>query len=283
MDISTITGLLAGVGAVLVAFVMEGGSIASLLHLSALLLVVGGTVGATIVCFPLRESLLSVKRLRIALMDSTKQSTLNGNALIEQFVGYTMVARRNGLLALQGELPNIGDKFLRRGFELVIDGVDPDTIKHILQTEIEFMERRHRIASNVFETAGGYAPTMGIIGTVMGLVNVLGRLEDPSHLGPAIATAFMATFYGIATANLFWLPIAAKLRSKSEQEMTLRRMMVEALLSIQAGDSSRVMREKLEVFLGTRESKYDDEGHAASEASNVTAEGDEKVSVGSER
>lgn len=262
MDISTVFGLAIGVGAVIVSFIMEGGSVPSLLHPSALLLVVGGTLGATIVCFPLKESLLSFKRLRIALVDSLKRDNLDGLALIEQFAEYTLVARRNGLLALQNDIPAIKDRFLRRGFELVIDGVDPDTIRSILETELEFMEQRHRTASNVFETAGGYAPTMGIIGTVMGLVQVLRRLDDPSHLGPAIATAFMATFYGIATANLFWLPIAAKLKSKSEREITLRRMMITALLSIQAGDSSRVMREKLEAFLGIR--GLEDEGETKS-------------------
>lgn len=159
-------------------------------------------------------------------------------------------ARRGGVLSLEEEAQAINDPFLKKGILLVVDGTDPELVRNVLDIDLAMTEKRHSSNYSALEAMGGYAPTMGIIGTVMGLVNVLAHLEDPSKLGSAIAVAFIATFYGVASANLLWLPLASKLKKRSEDEMVLRQMMLTGILSIQAGDSPRVVEDKLKSFLG---------------------------------
>jgi chemotaxis protein MotA len=141
------------------------------------------------------------------------------------------------------------DPFLQKGIQLVADGLDQETIKEMLETELDFVASRHAAAAGMMDAAGGFAPTMGIIGTVMGLVNVLGNLSDPGSLGPAIAVAFVATLYGVATANLLWLPLGQKLKRKSEEELLLREVMIAGIISIQAGDNPQIVEEKLKSYL----------------------------------
>ncbi len=246
MDISTVGGLVLALVALAVSLVLEGGNFAQLINISAFVLIVGGTFGATLISFPMEEVLALPKLLGKAFGNKDDDPT----KVIDQIVTLVEKARREGLLTLQNEVKNLDDEFLIRGIELVVDGTDPQAVRSILETDIAFMEKRHRAGAGVLETAGGFSPTMGIIGTVMGLVNVLSHLnEGTEKLGEAIANAFLATFYGIFFANVFFLPLGGKLKAKSAGEMLRRELILEGVLSLQAGESPRIVREKLEVFL----------------------------------
>ncbi len=249
MELSTLLGLVAGFGALLAAVFMEGGSPAELVGPSAAVIVFGGTIGAAFISFPLKR-VLAVPKL---IANSFKAYKAESVAIIELIVTLADKARREGLLALEQDAKDVKDDFLRRGLMLVVDGVDPSQVRSILETETNLMAQRHEQGAAVLQAMGGYAPTMGIIGTVMGLVNVLGRLSDPSHLGESIAVAFLATFYGIMSANLLWLPIAGKLRAKSHEEVEMRNLMMEGVLALQAGENPRIVREKLSAFLAPKE------------------------------
>lgn len=251
MDISTVVGLAMAMGSIVAALYLDGGHLGSLWSGSAFLLIIGGTIGATFISFPL-EDLTQIPKLVTKAFTGSK---IDGTKSIDTIVALVEKARREGLLTLQNETAKIDDAFLVRGIDLVVDGTDPHAVRSILETDIAFMEKRHKAGAGILETAGGYAPTIGIIGTVMGLVEVLGNLSEPDKLGPAIAVAFLATFYGISTANLFWLPLAGKLKARSADEVLLREMVLEGVLSLQAGESPRIVREKLEVFLPPKAKK----------------------------
>jgi len=168
---------------------------------------------------------------------------------IEQMVGLSEKARRNGLLALEEDVAQIDDAYVRKGLQLVVDGTDSDLVRAILEQEIDAMAERHEAGARNYKSASGFAPTIGILGTVMGLVNVLSHLNEPAKLGPHIAGAFLATLYGVGSANVIFLPIANKLAEMSSEEINHRTMVLEAILSIQAGDNPRVLAEKLEAFV----------------------------------
>jgi chemotaxis protein MotA len=170
-------------------------------------------------------------------------------ATINIIVTFAEKARREGLLSLEQELVAIDNYFLRQGVQLVVDGTDPSLVKDILETEMAFEDERHKIGSGIFEQAGGFAPTMGIIGTVMGLINVLGNLANPDELGHAIAVAFIATLYGVSSANLIYLPIAAKLKLRNKPEALEKAVILEGVLSLQAGENPATVRDKLKAFL----------------------------------
>ena len=161
-------------------------------------------------------------------------------------------ARREGLLVLEEEARRIDDDFLQRGMRLAIDGTDPEMVREILSTEIHFLQARHKVGENIFTTLGGFAPTLGIIGTVMGLIHMLANLSDPAKMGPLIAGAFIATLYGVSSANLIFLPIGNKLKARSAEEVIVREVMVEGILSIQTGDNPRIVEEKLKAFLAPK-------------------------------
>lgn len=249
MDLMTILGLALGLTALLLSVVLEGGHIASLFSLPAFVLVFGGTIGATAVCFTLEELKSVPALLRIAF----KEEKYDTGQLIATLVGFAEKARREGLLALEEDLAGIEDNFLQKGMQLVIDGTDAELVRSIMETELTFIQERHHKAASIFETAGGYAPTMGIIGTVMGLVHVLGNLTDTESLGPAIATAFIATLYGVASANIFFLPIGAKLKNRSSRQVLFHEVTLEGILSVQAGDNPRIVAEKLAAFLAPKQ------------------------------
>ena len=245
MDLATILGIVLGLGSLLGGLLWEGGEASALLVPSAALIVIGGTVGATAISYTLQDlrvvPKLFVKALRNAPYDTAK--------VIEDIVGMAEEARREGLLYLENRLSEIEDQYLRKGIQLVIDGTDPELVKNILEVEIYSIEERHHVGSSIFEAAGGYAPTMGIIGTVMGLVHVLGNISSPEALGPSIAVAFMATLYGIGSANIFWLPIAAKLNNISQKEVLLKELMMEGIISLQSGYNPVLIRERLVAHL----------------------------------
>ncbi len=168
---------------------------------------------------------------------------------IEELVELSAIARREGILALEEKIETYEDEFFKNGLRLVVDGVDPDAARNMLETELTFIEQRHAKGAQPYEQAGGFAPTMGIIGTVMGLVHVLGNLANVEGLGPQIATAFIATLYGVASANVIYLPIAGKLKNRSQQEVLIRELMIEGILSIQAGENPNILSQKLRAFL----------------------------------
>lgn len=244
VDRATVPGLLIGVGALLIGFLVEGGGLTGLINVPAAILVFGGTIGAGMVGVPLG----SLKRLPRFISKAFVDRPVDPHQIVETFVHLADRARREGLLSLETEAHGL-DPFLKRGVLLVVDGSDPALVREILEAEIDAMHRRHQSGYGLLESMGGYAPTMGIIGTVMGLIHVLSSLENPSQLGPAIAVAFTATLYGVASANLIWLPLASKLKHKSAEEVWLRELMLEGILTVQAGDNPRIVRERLETQL----------------------------------
>lgn len=251
MDLTTILGLVIGIGALLLSVILEGGHIASLFSVPAFVMIAGGTIGATAIGFTVEELKTVPTLMRIAFKDEKHDVS----SLIATLVSFAEKARREGLLALEEDLNGIEDKFLKKGMQLVIDGTDAELVRSIMETELAFIQERHHKGASIFDAAGGYAPTMGIIGTVMGLVHVLGNLSDTESLGPAIATAFLATLYGIFSANILFLPIAGKLKNRSAHQVLVYEVTLEGILSVQAGDNPRIVEEKLEAFLAPTKRK----------------------------
>lgn len=250
MDRGTVFGLAIAVIAILSSAIIEGGNagpaaLLRLLNLPGALIVFGGTIGALMTCSKFEDILKLGKYISLAMKNENTEVI----GMIREIVQLADLARKEGLLSLENKLGNLENKFLRKGFEMVVDGTDPQLIKQILEIEIENMEERHGKVIQLFHQAGGFAPTMGMIGTVMGLVNVLANLSDTSRLGPAISTAFIATFYGVFTANIFWLPLGNKLKLKSKEEAAARYIVCEGILSVQAGEHPRIIAEKLLSFL----------------------------------
>jgi len=253
----TIIFLILSFAAMIVAFMLDGGHLAALLSPTAALIVVGGTVFVTGVTIPM-DILKTTGKIFIIALGNRKTNLIE---LIRYFRDLSFKARKEGLLALESDMNEAGiDPFIKKGISLAVDGTNPDLIKSILETQIEQISKRHRSQMYIFEAAGGYAPTMGILGTVMGLVHVLANLEHAENLGQQIATAFMATMYGIGTANLLWLPFAGKLKSLDQAEIKEKLMIMEAVLSITSGDNPQVMVQKLKVFLDSEALKQFESG-----------------------
>jgi len=245
MDIATVFGFILAIVSLLAGFLWEGGHAGALLQPSAALIVFGGTIGATVFSFSPRDLMVAPQLFKLAIFNKPSDPA----TAIEDIVAMAEEARREGLLYLENRLPEIDDPFLKKGLQLVIDGTDPELVKNILDVEIYTIEERHHVGSSIFEMAGGYAPTMGIIGTVMGLVHVLGSISSPEGLGPAIAIAFMATLYGICSANVLWLPLATKLQNISKKEILVKQLMMEGVVSLQAGYNPILIRERLVAYL----------------------------------
>ena len=267
MDKGTSIGLAVALVAILGAAVVEAGSISilfALINLPSAMIVFGGTLGTIIISFPLERVTQLGKVLGVAF----RQVASSERELVGLFVRLAERARREGLLALEGEAREISDHTLQKGLLLVVDGTDPELVREIMESDVAAMSERHEARYAIFEAAGGFAPTMGIIGTVMGLVNVLSHLDKPDELGKSIATAFIATLYGVLTANVFWLPVGQRLKQRNKEEVALRQLAIEGVLSVQAGDNPRVVREKLESFLplALRGEGEEDSGAAAQAA-----------------
>jgi chemotaxis protein MotA len=258
MSIPTVLGLIGSLAAVVISLLMEGGNLGAFVNPSALLVVFGGTFGATLVSFPSS----TVKKLPGLMGRAFKKERADVSAVGQTLLRLAERARREGLLALEEELDSINDPYLKRGVLLVVDGTDPDLVRGILESDLTVRESELEAEGGLFEAMGGYAPTMGIIGTVMGLVNVLGNLTDPSKLGEAIAVAFIATFYGVGSANLIWLPIGAKLKKHAEAEKRVAEMIMEGLASIQNGENPRILQERLDAYLPKRAAKPARQGDA---------------------
>jgi len=245
MDLSTIIGLLLGLFGLLGGFVFEGGTVGALMQGTAAMIVFGGTFGAVIAGTPLKK----LKKVPYILKMAFMEKKYSPHEMIDQLVELSTLSRREGLLALEPELEKFeDDTFLYEGLQMTIDGMEGDLIRDILDREMELYETQHLDLAKVFESAGGFAPTMGIIGTVMGLVHVLGKLSNPKALGPLIATAFIATLYGVASANVIYLPLYNKIKSRIADEILIKELQAEALLSIQHGENPNILRKKLVTF-----------------------------------
>ena len=246
MDIISLAGLLLGMLAILLGQVLEGGHLGSLLQPTAFMIVIGGTVGAVMLQSPWRAFRNGVAMARWVFFPSLPDQ----HALIAQVVAWSGIARKEGLLALESRIDDLPDPFVRKGLQLLVDGVDPEHIRQVLEVEISTWEADMKQATKVWEAAGGYAPTIGIIGAVMGLIHVMGNLADPGQLGSGIAVAFVATIYGVASANLVLLPIASKLKAIAMRQSLYREMLLEGILSIAEGENPRSIELKLQGFTG---------------------------------
>ncbi len=249
MDIATLLGLVVGVGAIAVSFVMEGGHLSMVFQAPAMLLVIFGTLGAAAITTSFGTVLRIPLYIKLALFAQNRE-IMN---TVEQLVSMAERARREGILGLEGQLKKISDPFLRKAMQLVIDGTEVTTLRTILENEIVYMEERHHEGITLFNKLGGFSPTLGIIGTVLGLIHTLANTGDASKMAQSIAAAFIATLWGVGMANLFYLPIGDKLKYRHDLEMQRLDLIVEGVTSIQSGDNPRVIRTRLLSFLHPRE------------------------------
>ena len=245
MGITTLVGMLLGFVAIIMTVIPEGGSPASLINLPGAVIILGGTFGATIASFPL-DIILLLPKLFIKAIQGPKGEPLD---TVKLFVELADKARKQGLLSLEEEEGRITDTFMKKGMALVVDGVDPEDVRKMLEMDNEQMAERHDKGISLFEAMGAYAPTMGILGAIMGLISALSHMDDPSSLGHAIAVAFIASLYGVAMANLIWLPMGSRLQKDHETEMLNRSIMLEGVIAVQAGDNPYIVQRKLEAFL----------------------------------
>ena len=256
MEKSTYIGLLLAVIAVGVGMVLKGASLSSLLNPAALLIIFVGTAATLFIGFPMAELKAVPKLFRILF---TTQSSISKSELINQIGDWATVSRREGLLALESKAEEIEDEFLRNGMRMVIDGNDPEFIRDVLTENISAMEDRHRQGALIFTQAGTYAPTLGVLGAVVGLIAALSNLNEVEKLGHLISAAFVATLLGIFSGYVLWHPMANKLKQKSKRESQLKMMMAEGLLAIQGGEPVLSINQRLAVFLSPTERKVMEE------------------------
>ena len=246
MDILSLVGLIFGVGAILLGQFIEGGHYSSLLNGPAILIVAGGTLGAIMLQFPMSLFMQSLRQLKWIFFSPVG----SGEEIIEKIISWSNVARREGLLGLESISDTEEDDFARRGLMLLVDGTEPEMMRNILEVEVDTKENFNLSAAKLYDSAGGYTPTIGIIGAVMGLIQVMENLADPSKLGHGIAVAFVATIYGVGLANLILIPIANKLKNIINEQTQLRYMLIEGIVSIAEGDNPRNIEHKLLGFIG---------------------------------
>lgn len=244
MDRISLLGLTLGILAIVLGQLFEGGSVGSLIQPTAFFIVIGGTLGAVMLQSSTRTFLLGVRMAKWIFWPPRQRPA----ELIRQMVQWSHVARKEGLLALEAQIPNLADPFVRRGLQLLVDGAEPEGLREVMHVEINSYEAQMRLGARVWESAGGYAPTIGILGAVMGLIHVMENLSDPSRLGSGIAVAFVATIYGVGFANLVFLPIAKKLMAIVHQMALIREMYVDGLVGIANGDNPRMIESRLQGY-----------------------------------
>ncbi|HBL24203.1 MAG TPA: flagellar motor protein [Deltaproteobacteria bacterium] len=245
MDIATVLGLLVGIGSVLVSFIMEGGHLSALIQVPAMILVIFGTFGAATVTTSVKQLVNLPNLMKVAFFEKKMDS----RQLIDLLFDLSQKARKNGLLSLEKDLDAIQEPFLRKAIQLAIDGFETNKIREILEIEMAYIEERHKAGANFFLKLGGFSPTLGIMGTVLGLIHALGNMESSSNMASAIASAFIATLWGVAMANLIYLPLSDKLKHKHQDEALYLEIITEGAISLAMGDNPRVIRMKLVSFL----------------------------------
>ena len=245
MDFNSIIGIAVALIAIFGGQALEGGHLGSLVQFTPLLIVLGGTLGAVLLQSPVRQFVLGMKMSRWVFVPPL----LDAATLVEHIAIWSAAVRKEGLLSLDTHVEGIDDPFVKKGLQLVLDGTEPLVLKRVLEVEIDTFEDSHRQGARVWEAAGGYAPTIGILGAVIGLIQVMENLSDPAHLGNGIAVAFVATIYGVGLANLAFLPIANKLKTLIGRQVLMREMLVDGLVGIAKGENPRLITGRLNGYL----------------------------------
>lgn len=256
-DLLTPIGITLGFIMIMLAIVTKGGENAtSFMDVSSIFIVLGGLVASLFINFKLDQIKLTFKVIKEAFNKNDQQVS----DLIKLFINLSEQARREGLLALENELENVDDQFIKKGILLAVDGIEPEVINDIMNAEITAMEERHYRGRTIIEKCGEYAPAWGMIGTLVGLVLMLNTLDDPTTLGPSMAVALLTTLYGTVLANLVFIPMASKLESKTEEEVFIKQIIIEGVIGVQSGQNPRILEEKLSAFLSNEtQNKTDDE------------------------
>jgi len=261
MDLATIIGMVVGFGLILSALVLGGAPLA-FVDIPSMLIVVGGVIAVTFIMFPMRTVIGSIQ----VAIKAFREDTWNLDAIIDQMVNLSRLARTNGILALEDAEKEISNPFLKKGIQLAVDGNEEDLIRFIMATDVSFTKERHAIGQKVFKQMGAMGPAFGMIGTLIGLVQMLRALDDPSSIGPAMAVALLTTFYGSLIANLVCLPIANKLEFRSKEEALAKQVVTEGIISIMQGANPKVLKDKLEAFVPPTMRKEKRDGSPAAEA-----------------
>ena len=245
MDKISVLGLLLGIVAIIGGQVLEGGHVASLSQPTALLIVLGGTMGAVMLQSPYATFMRGIRMARWIWFPPV----VDYLQLITQVSNWSHVSRREGLLALENVINQLSDEFMRKGLQLLVDGAEPERLREVLEVEINTYEDELKLSARIWEAAGGYSPTIGILGAVLGLIHVMENLSDPSKLGAGIAVAFVATIYGVGLANLVFLPMANKLKEHINRLIVQREMIVDGLVGIANGDNPRIIESRLQGYI----------------------------------
>ncbi|HHV79718.1 MAG TPA: motility protein A [Firmicutes bacterium] len=244
MDRATLLGVVSGIALLAISLTM-GGSLRAFWDVPSVMITIGGTIAATLIAYPLPKLVRVLGVLKNAFIGGG----MDPEETIALMVSLSERARREGLLALEEKAAEIGDPFLRRGLQLVIDGTPAEAVREILESDIYYSEQRHKQGQGIFESMGNSAPAFGMLGTIIGLIQMLRSLDKPETIGPSLAVALVTTFYGSVLANLVFIPVAAKLRVKSGEEVLFKQLLLEGILAIQAGDNPRLVEEKMKCFL----------------------------------
>ena len=245
MDLGTLLGIVVALAGILIGKAIEGGSVLQILQPTAAMIVFGGTLGATMISFPMSV----LKQAAADLLHVFKEDQVRPNEVIDQVIKFTSKARREGIISLEKEASEVKDDFFRKSLMMAIDGSEPKELRQTMEVELQYMEERGEHSAKVYEAAGGYSPTIGIIGAVLGLIQVMQHLDNIDEVGKGIAVAFVATIYGVASANIFFLPAAGKLKFKHRKRMIIKEMMLEGTLGILEGQNPRLIEGKLTSFL----------------------------------
>jgi chemotaxis protein MotA len=244
-DIATLGGLVLAIGGIAAGLIMEGGKVQDVAQVTSAMIVLGGTIGAVMITTPLSVLIRAAKQLGSVFMP--KSDSISEK--VDEIIDFAAKARKNGIVSLESDASGIEDPFLRKALNLAVDGIEPAKIRDIMELEIALFEQNAEAEAKVFEAAGGYAPTIGIIGAVLGLIQVMKNLANIDEVGRGIAVAFVATIYGVASANIFFLPAASKLKARAQEAVRTRELMLEGILGIAEGINHKLIRIKLEAYL----------------------------------
>ena len=260
MDIATVIGIVAGF-VLITGSIFAGGGIGGFINIPSMMITIGGTIAATLITYPLAQVFSMVNVVKNAVLFKAHSPV----EIINMLVSFSQKARREGILSLEQEASEVDDTFLQNGIELAVDGTEPELIREILETDLDKIEGRHKYGQGLFTTMGAYAPAFGMIGTLIGLVQMLRAMDDPSAIGPGMAVALLTTFYGCIMANLIFIPIAGKLKGRSSEELLMKELMIEGILSIQSGDNPRIVEQRLKSFLAPASRSFEVKNQAEGE------------------
>ncbi|MFQ5579231.1 MAG: motility protein A [Nitrospiria bacterium] len=254
MDLATLLGLVSAIGLLLFG-ILSGGTLLIFWDAASCAIVVGGTIGVTLINYPLKDVLGVIGVVKNVFLHSLQSA----GELVSTLVDLATKTRKGGVLSIEPEIKNIKDKFFSKGLQMLVDGIEVNSIKSVLEKEMDYVSERHKLGADVFMALATFSPALGMIGTLIGLVQMLQKLDDPSKIGPAMAVALITTFYGALMANIFFMPMAGKLKKRDKEEMLVKELILEGVLSIASGENPRVMEQKLQVFMPPKERKISEE------------------------